>query len=406
MLFKIVLHVTAFLPSMHFPDAKANHKFALLIPARNESKVIRQLLESIQNQSYAADMVDTYVIVESKNDPTCQIVKEFPRTHVIVREHLELKGKGYALDEALGQILPQKKGYEAYFIFDADNILDPNFLFEMNKVYDQGWEMALGYRNSKNWNDNWISACSGITFSAFSTFDNKPRARLGFGIHVSGTGFYIAANIIEKLGGWKFFTLTEDYEFTMYATLNNVKSTYNENAKFYDEQPTKLKQSWHQRVRWVKGFEQANKKYAGKLLEAGLKDKGAARLDKLMLSFGVIPLITAISTIICYIVMNLIFMIVGLCLQESAWYLAMVCFLSALFALYIFLVLYTSAVLLAERKNIDIRPCRAIVCILMNPFFMLLYIPIAISALSKKEVKWVAIEHDKIVPTPVEKDKK
>ena len=99
----------------------------------------------------------------------------------------------------------QKLGYEAFFIFDADNILDPNYLNEMNKVVDQGYDVGLGYRNSKNWNDGWIAACSGLTFSMFSNFDNKPRFRLGLGIKVCGTGFFVAAKVIEDLGGWKFF---------------------------------------------------------------------------------------------------------------------------------------------------------------------------------------------------------
>jgi len=194
--FKIVLHFTASLPAKKFPTAKQEHKFAILIPARNESKVIRQILDSIQNQTYNLEMVDTYIIVESEDDPTCEIIKDYPRTHLIVRKHLELKGKGYALDECMQEILSQPHDFEAYFIFDADNILDPKYLEEMNKVYDQGYQMALGYRNNKNWNDSWVSACSGITFSIYSTFNNKPRSYYGLGIHVCGTGYYVSADVI------------------------------------------------------------------------------------------------------------------------------------------------------------------------------------------------------------------
>lgn len=401
LLFKIVLHFTAILPGKRFPKAKEEHKFAILIPARNESKVIGQILDSIQNQTYNKNKVDTYVIVESKDDPTCNIVKKYPRTHVVVRQHLELKGKGYALDEAMQEILSKPHDYEAYFIFDADNVLDPHYIEEMNKTFDQGYEMALGYRNSKNWNDNWISACSGITFSIYSTFNNRPRSRLGLGIHVCGTGYYVSANIVERLDGWKFFTLTEDYEFTMYSTLNNVKSTYNENAKFYDEQPTTMKQSWSQRIRWCKGYTQANKIYQAKMVKSGFKDKkGKTKFDKLMLAFGVVPLAFTLATIFAYQAYNIALMIVGLVLGQAIWYLPLISVLGSAIALYVFLMLYTTCVIIAEHKNINLTFWRGLVCVITNPIFMLLYIPIFCHAMCKKEVKWVAIEHNKTMNMP------
>lgn len=395
LLFKIVLHITAALPSKKFPKAKEEHKFAILIPARNESKVIRGILASIQNQTYNQEKIDTYVIVESKDDPTCQIASDYPRTHVVVRKNLDLKGKGYALDECMQEILSKPHDYEAYFIFDADNILDSHYLEEMNKVYDQGYKMGLGYRNSKNWNDNWISACSGLTFSIFNLFNNKPRSHYGLGMQISGTGFYVSADILEELGGWKFFTMTEDYELTMYSTLHNIKSTYNEQARFYDEQPTSIKQSWLQRVRWCKGYNQAYKKYSGKLIRSGLKDKGQTKLDKLMAAFGVVPLATTIATIICYQVFNIAMMIAGLILGSAIWYMPLIGACASGLALYLFLALYTMCVIIMERKNINLRPWRAFVCIVMNPFYMLMFLPIYIHAACKKDVEWVAIEHNK-----------
>ncbi len=399
LLFKTILHFIAILPAKHFPKAQSDHKYAILIPARNESKVIRQILESIQNQSYNKELIDTYVIVESEDDPTCEIVKNFPQTHIVVRKHLELKGKGYALDEALQEILSKPHDYEAYFIFDADNILDTHFMEEMNKVYDQGYDIGLGYRNSKNWNDNWISACSGITFSVFSTFHNKPKSLLGLNVQISGTGYYVSAKIIEALGGWKFCTLTEDHEITMYSSLNNVKSTYNEYAIYFDEQPTSMKQSWNQRIRWCKGFNQANKLYNAKLIKAGVKDKGKSQFDKLSIAFGVFPLAFTIVVIMLYQLYNLGFMIAGLILGQAIWYLPLISVLGSALALYLFLAFYTLAVIIAERKHINIHFRRGFVCVLTNPFFMMLYIPIYFSAVFKKEVAWVAIEHNKTMDT-------
>ena len=102
-----------------------NHNFCILIPARYESRVIEDLLVSIKKQTHKINMKDVYVIVESKEDETVNICKKYG-TSVVIRKHLELKRKGYALDEAVKYILGKKLRYDAYFIFDADNILDKN----------------------------------------------------------------------------------------------------------------------------------------------------------------------------------------------------------------------------------------------------------------------------------------
>lgn len=102
---------------------KENHDFCILIPARYESLVIEDLLKSIKEQTFKIDFKDVYVIVESINDETVDICKKYNASY-FVRKDLELKRKGYALDECVKYILKNNKHYDAYFIFDADNILD------------------------------------------------------------------------------------------------------------------------------------------------------------------------------------------------------------------------------------------------------------------------------------------
>ena len=42
------------------------------------------------------------------------------------------------------------KDYDAYFIFDADNILEKDFIKNMIPIYYQGYDIGVGYRNIKN----------------------------------------------------------------------------------------------------------------------------------------------------------------------------------------------------------------------------------------------------------------
>ena len=79
------------------------NKYCILIPARNESQVIEQLLISIEKQTKKINSKDVYIIVESKEDPTVEIVKKH-NMNIIYRKDLTKKRKGYALDDAITEI--------------------------------------------------------------------------------------------------------------------------------------------------------------------------------------------------------------------------------------------------------------------------------------------------------------
>lgn len=390
---KIVYHIVGLFPSQKFPEAKKDHKFVILIPARNESKVIEDLLISIKDQDYNPDLLKTYVIVESEKDPTCEIAKKYKNTEIFVRKRLDLKGKGYALDEAIQYIFEKKEKYDALFVFDADNVLTKNYIKEMNKTYDLGYEIALGYRNSKNWNGGWVASCSALTFSMVNTFHNKCRSRFNQNVILSGTGFYIDFKIIKKIGGWKFYALTEDYELSMFSTVNDLKSTYNEYAEFYDEQPTKLKVSWNQRMRWVKGYGQVDKKYKKQLLKGFLFDK-ENKISKLEYTMSILPVMSLIITAVGYSLFTLTMGIVGSIIGDPTRIGVYIAFAAATFSIYLFLALYGMFMLTAERKHINITFKNALVCCLMMPIYMGSYIPIYFSAVTKKEVEWVPIDHN------------
>ncbi len=389
---KIIYHIFGLIPSKKFPAAKENHKYAILIPARNESRVIEGILNSIKNQDYDHSLLDTYVIVESENDPTCEIVKKYENTHIFVRQHLELKGKGHAIDEVVKDIFASGKKYEAFFICDADNILTPSFITEMNKCYDAGYDMAVGYRNSKNWNGGWIASGSALTFSMLNTFQNKGRSRFNQKVFLSGTGFYVASKVLEKLGGWKFFEITEDVEFSMYSIVNDLKGTYNEYAEFYDEQPTKLKTSWNQRLRWVKGFRTVQKKYKKKLFKGMIYDK-ENKLSKYEYVVNILPVVCILVTAIVYAIFNLVFGIIcstnGDPLAPKVW----IAFAASSGSIYGFFVIYAALMLFAERKHTNITCWNAIVCCFMFPIFSAMYIPLFFQSMFKKEVEWKPIVH-------------
>ena len=262
----------ALLKRKKFTCRNENHRIAVLIAARNEENVIGQLLDSIHAQkNYPMDHVDIYVGADNCTDDTARVARE--RGAIVFERHDTVHvGKGYVLNEMLQRIKrPGRKHYDAYLVLDADNILDPNFISEIEKVYSSGYEIVTCYRNSKNYGDNWISAGYALWFLRESRYLNGARYTIGSSCAVSGTGFAFTREILDRIGSWHFFLLTEDIEFTIDNVVHGEKIGYCREAVLYDEQPTTFRQSWNQRLRWSKGYLQVFRGYGARLL------RGAAR---------------------------------------------------------------------------------------------------------------------------------
>lgn len=364
------------------------HRFAVIISARNESAVIGQLLNSIENQTYSKELVDVYLIADNCTDNTADIAREHG-ANVYIRNNLELIGKGYALDFALKKMMADGvfDNYDAFMVFDADNILEPDYIEQMNKVFSQGHRVITSYRNSKNFDDNWITGGYSIWFLRESKYLNNARMNLHTSCSISGTGFLVHHDIFAENGGWKHHTLTEDIEFTIDSVTKGERIAYCPDAVLYDEQPITFKQSWNQRLRWAKGFYQVFAKYGGELVKSIFTRHSFASFDMLMSIFP------ALFLTIAYIVIYVI------CIAYSAF----TSNLDMLFALlrdlgvmlfncYAFLYVVGLITIITEWKRINTTGKRKILLSFSFPLFLLTYIPIAIVALFKK-VTWTPIAH-------------
>lgn len=243
------------------------HHFAVLICARNEAAVIADLLDSIRSQSYPQDLIDVFVMADNCSDDTADIASS-RGVHVYTRFDSEKVGKGYALEALMNHIREDfPEGFDGYFVFDADNILERDYIEQMNRKFSDGHEIVTGFRNSKNFADNWISAGNALWFMWDSQYLNYPRHLLGISCTVSGTGFLFSRKIAEKLGGWPYHMLTEDWEFSFDQVTGGEKIAFCRQAVLYDEQPTSFVASCRQRIRWLRGLLEVNVRYMKKVLK-------------------------------------------------------------------------------------------------------------------------------------------
>ena len=374
--------------------AGQEHRYAVMISARNEEEVIGELIASLKAQNYPKDKLDIYVVADNCTDRTADAARE---AGAIVYERFDQihKGKGFALGYLLHELRADvgESGYDGFFVFDADNIVDENFVAEMNKVFDTGDYAALtSYRNSKNFADNWISAGYGLWFMRETRFLNFPRMLLGTNCAISGTGFLISAGVVKENGGWPYHLLTEDIEFSANCALKGQRIGYCETAILYDEQPTTFRQSWDQRLRWSKGFYQVDFKYGLDLVKGCFTN----RANKFSCYDMLMTVAPGMLLTLVMIAMNLILLVTAFTepdyIARRVFHEATGALLSAGVMFYISLFTFGLATTITEWRKIRATAWQKILYTFTFPLFQFTYVPIALVALVTK-VEWRPIKH-------------
>lgn len=367
------------------PHAPADmHRYAVLIAARNEEAVIGNLIESISAQDYPSELVSVFVVADNCTDGTADAARRAGAT-VYERFDKQNVGKGYALDFLLRRIRYERGDvFDGYFVFDADNLLTPGYITAMNRQFCDGYQVVTSYRNSKNFGDNWISAGYALWFLRDAEYLNHARALAGTGCVVSGTGFLVGREVIERNGGWPFHLLTEDTEFTADCVIRGEKIGYAPDAELFDEQPVKFSQSWRQRLRWSKGFLQVFRRYGGRLISGALRGSFSC-FDMVM---SIMPAIILASL---GFVVNTAASVLVLLSGGTVWQLIYPVIRSIL-GTYLFMLVIGSFTTVKEWRKIRTTAAKKLLYTLTFPVFMMTYIPISIAAIFQK-VEWKPIEH-------------
>ena len=356
------------------------HRFMAVIPAHNEEAVISNLIESLKNQDYDKDLYDIYVIADNCTDRTAEIAKQ---AGAIVYERFDPihKTKGYALNWFLNQKLKEEDSYDALFIFDADNIVDKNFIKNMNKKLCQGEDVVQGYRDIKNPTDSWITAGYAIFYWTMHRFYHLARYNLGLSPLLNGTGFMVRMDVL-KPDGWDTQTLTEDIEFSLKRIIKGKKLGWATDAIVYDEQPVGFKQSWSQRSRWTVGHIQCISLYTKQLAKAVKEHKTLMNFDGLLYIIGSIPMFIITLALLAT---NFI-MYVGAGITSTELLINVIKYVVPTFLLPI-----ATGVLI---MLLDRRPIKPMIKgLLCYPLFIGSWLLINFKCMFKKNVKWEKINH-------------
>ena len=383
-LFHLVLSI--FIKAKEYKDTNEEKKYGFLIAARNEEDVIGSIIDSIKMQNYNQDLVHIFVVADNCTDNTARVARE---KGAIVFERFDNTkiGKSYALEYAFKEIFTRFSdlNIDAFFIFDADNLLDKDYIKEMNKAFLEGNEIITSLRLPKNFSSSSFAASSAYMFLRECRQVHHVRSRLNIGTYVSGTGYLISSKVIRELNYWPFHTLVEDVELSANMAKNNKKIAYVSKAKFYDEQPTSLKAYWMQRIRWCKGNHQVFAREGAGLFKGMFKKNFFTKWGMFVHTMP-LPAI-CFMWFILYLVIGFLYFIISKTSFDVYYNECLInCIKNLVYPLPMAL-LIGFVVIIESWKLIDAKGYKKILYLFMFPFAMYLFLPITVIALFVR-VRW------------------
>ncbi len=387
-----------------FPVRTEKLRYGIVIAARNEERVIENLIKSIRKCNYPQEKLDIFVIAHNCTDETAQIARE---NGAIVYEYdnPEERTKGYALKHIF-ECINKDYGimsYDGFHVFDADNVLDGEYFNKMTDAflyYDRQCAIT-SFRNAKNFGTNALTACYGLSYIGNCSIESNGRMVVSCSSRLLGSGFLVSSEMVKD--GWNLVDLSDDTDFTAEQVLGGHKVMYCDEAMYYDEHPTTFKAMWRQRLRWSKGALIIFKKRGKELLKNafGFRKKKDKKVEPKQLRGSSIDLILATFPVgavgFTIFVINLIFMsfaplfggnIAAMWIRWAIWSGGGL-LLSCLGLMLCAIIYY-----IKERKRIPEVPLRTkVASIFLWPIFTLLLTPLQIVAMFTKKLTWKPIVH-------------
>ena len=386
MAYFLIIAVFSVKKPREYPEAEPRTRFAVLVAARNEEAVIGNLVESLMNQDYPKELYDVIVIPNNCTDNTA----EAARAHgaAILDCTVPVRSKGEVMTFAVQTLLDGEKPYDSIVVFDADNLVHPLYLREMNNAVAAGVRVAQAYRDSKNPHDTLMSGAYSIYYWMVNQFYSQARSGLNLSAVVNGSGFMVELDLLRQWGGWHTQTMTEDIEFTAQCALHGQKVAWVPKAITFDEQPLTFAESWKQRKRWSTGSLQCMERYSGRLARSAVKGNPRS-LDSLLFFLGpVIQVLWLVS-----LLLGLGFQLMGV---DYGFFPATGVFYQLFFSVTTsFLGTFAAAFLSVLLTGNKVRPMLGAMCYYW--VFVTTWIPINLLCMVRKTTAWEQMSHTRAI---------
>lgn len=256
------------------PPHKPRHRFAILVPAHNEEKLLPKLLESLSQLHYPRQLFSIHVVADNCIDETAAIARAAGAT---VHERFDLVniGKGYALQWLLARLETMQASYDAALILDADSVVSPNFLTVMNAQLNHGERVIQAHYAVLHPERSWVMSLRAAALALVHYLRPLGRMALGGSVGLKGNGMVFQRSVLTE-HQWSA-SVTEDIDYHMALILSGERVAFAPDATVWAEMPGTLRGAHTQNMRWEQGRYQLARYYVPLLLQAAFSPQPSAR---------------------------------------------------------------------------------------------------------------------------------
>jgi 1,2-diacylglycerol 3-beta-glucosyltransferase len=223
---------------------------SVIIPAKNEVRVIEGAVRSACAQAYAGPY-EVIVVDDHSTDGTSALLERLQEELPVrvVRTLPGSVGKAAALEVGVAQ----SRG-ALIAVFDADARLGPAVLAQMVPyLADPRVGAVQGRRLVYNSERNWLTRVQDDEYRVIQTLLQRARQAVGAFVCLAGNGLIVKRAVLEALGGWTEDALTEDIDLSVRLHLAGWEVRYCYEAEIWEEGVVALRDLIRQRERWFEG---------------------------------------------------------------------------------------------------------------------------------------------------------
>jgi cellulose synthase/poly-beta-1,6-N-acetylglucosamine synthase-like glycosyltransferase len=227
------------------PDHSFIGKYSVIIPAKDEEAVISNILSDLTSQTY--ENFEVIVVCHNCSDKTFQTASKFGDERV---KPVQLSGKpgksvalNYGASHTEGDII---------VVMDADNRVPNDFLEKISRYFPT-YDAVQTRIETGNPDFNLVTKLAELEFISFTDLFQRTRSALGQNAGLGGTGEAIKKDVLEKVGRWDEWSLTEDFALFTKLTAQGYKIGWCSDTTVYDEKVPWWSDFFKQRARWLRG---------------------------------------------------------------------------------------------------------------------------------------------------------
>lgn len=239
-----------------YPEPKNLPVYTVLVPMYMEQKTLPQMIEAIEKLDYPKSKLDVKFVTEADDAMTVEAIKALnPPSYIeIIRTPFSLprtkpKACNYAMQFARGEFVT---------IFDAEDYPHPNQLKQaLARFEHDGEKLACvqGRLNYYNYNENFLTRWFALEYATWFDYVMRGLEKMKMPIPLGGTSNHVRRDVLDEVGGWDAFNVTEDADLGMRLAQFGYKTATIDTITM-EEAPNHIVMWVKQRTRWIKGFMQ------------------------------------------------------------------------------------------------------------------------------------------------------